>query len=183
MPIADTLFSSLGFAPGVVRGARSFSVDGEGRLSGVVFRDSVWYPGVNNAECLKGSKWDPYLLQAFHQMPYGFVPPMVHMLPAPEGPHQFATCHCGFYGFYDGSDDYNRYLNARVSGVVEGWGETLIGTRGFRCSKARIVALTVHDRPDRAAVTNQIRDHYWDVPVFPDFETMVAEFPPDKGEQ
>lgn len=168
----DAQFAGLGFAPGVVRGARAFSVDDIGRLAGVVFREAYWMPGVNTAECLKGTAHDPFNWRRFPNF----------FLPAPEQPHSFEICHCGFYGYYDGSNDYAPRGNALVSGVIEGWGETLIGTRGFRCSKARIVALTIHqDTPPRIAA--QIRDHYWDAPLFPTFEAMVTEFTPDKGEQ
>lgn len=166
------------FAPGVVRGARSFGVDKEGRLTGVVFHQALWYPGVNHAECLKGRENDPYLIRAFLTQMTAAWTSSAHLLPAPEQPHEFETCHCGFYGYYDGSNDYRHRVNTRVSGVVEGFGETLIGTRGFRCSKARIVALTIHD----PTITDRIRDHYWDIPAFPSFDAMAAEFPPDKGE-
>jgi hypothetical protein len=61
--------------------------------------------------------------------------------------HEMANCRCGFYGYYDGSDDFKR--DATVSAVVEGYGEVLIGTRGFRASKARVLALCI---PEAAAV-------------------------------
>lgn len=55
--------------------------------------------------------------------------------------HNMAECSCGFYGFYDGSNDYKS--DGTVSAVVEGYGETVIGTRGFRSMKAKIVALHI----------------------------------------
>lgn len=53
--------------------------------------------------------------------------------------HQFADCTCGFYAYLNGVNDY--ISAGRVIGVVEGYGETLIGRRGFRSNKARILAL------------------------------------------
>lgn len=53
--------------------------------------------------------------------------------------HQFLGCSCGFYAYYNG---YNEYLDSNaIVGIIEGYGETVIGTRGFRSQKARIVAL------------------------------------------
>lgn len=54
-------------------------------------------------------------------------------------PHDYATCSCGFYAYLNGVNDYIQ--PERVVGVIEGYGETLIGKRGFRASKAKILAL------------------------------------------
>lgn len=87
-----------------------------------------------------------------------------------------ADCSHGFYGYYDGSNDY--YKQGYVMGVVEGYGETVIGTRGFRCMKARIVAIRIPKHvPDRLRA--MILRNYPDVPVFDTFKAMVAEFPAD----
>jgi hypothetical protein len=53
--------------------------------------------------------------------------------------HEFSTCTCGFYAFLNG---HNRYADTNpVVGIIEGYGETVIGTRGFRSKKAKILAL------------------------------------------
>lgn len=222
-------FAGLGFAPGVVRGARSFKVDSLGRLTGVHY-ESVWRPGENEAECRKGSDaWgtvnltfnvDAFTRAMFNanrsfaalnatpppvqhrpsaappvgrkkrgkkvtvnEVPLPQPPMKVVYSPAPVDPpepppHTLENCSCGFYAYYDGSDDY--YKDGFVSGVVEGHGETLIGTRGFRCMKARIVALMIPAAQDRFA--NRIRRNYPDIPMFDRFADMVAAFPPDGGE-
>jgi hypothetical protein len=90
-----------------------------------------------------------------------------------------ADCSHGFYGYYDGSNDY--YKQGYVMGVVEGYGETVIGTRGFRCMKARIVAIRIPKHvPDRLRA--MILRNYPDVPVFDTFKAMVAEFPADDAD-
>jgi hypothetical protein len=66
-----------------------------------------------------------------------------------------------------------------VAAVIEGYGETLIGTRGFRCMKARIVALQPTDARGLEACFN----NYPDIPLFDDFAGMLAEFPPDVPER
>ena len=61
-------FDGIGFAPGVVRGARAFDIDELGRLVGVTHRQ-VWIPGENIAECRKGKGadglWSGYLNLTF----------------------------------------------------------------------------------------------------------------------
>lgn len=92
--------------------------------------------------------------------------------------HDMTRCACGFYAYYDGSDDYNE--DGFVSGVVEGFGETLIGTRGFRAMKSRIVALRISKKvPEQLA--KLIARNYADIPQFTSFKQMVAAFPPDAG--
>jgi hypothetical protein len=198
MSAADE-FAGIGFAMGSVRGARSFEIDKLGRLTGVVHKQ-VWTPDENHAECRKRD--DPYAvaLQQLNMYNYTFAlntytshssaiqkwfngsaPQPSERVEAdiPEPPkHSLDTCVCGFYGYYDGSNDYHK--PEYVSGVIEGYGETLIGTRGFRCMKARIVAIHIPDtvpNHTRSLVTR----NYNTTPSFPTFESMVAEYPPDGG--
>lgn len=88
------------------------------------------------------------------------------------------NCGHGFYGYYDGSNDY--YQHGRVMGVIEGYGETIVGTRGFRCMKARIVALRIPKHvPDR--LRTLVLRNYQGTPAFDSFKRMVGEFPPDSA--
>jgi hypothetical protein len=96
---------------------------------------------------------------------------------AEKPPHGIDECHHGFYGYYEGSNDY--YRPGRVSGVIEGFGQAVVGTRGFRCMKARIVALHIPaDVPAEVAALVQAK--YPAAAIFDTFERMVAEYPPDK---
>jgi hypothetical protein len=195
-------FAGVGFAPGVVRGSRAFGVDKLGRLTGVVHRQ-VWRPGENDAECRKTE--DPYAIggyvtvaqQMVQQLSYSYNRPYTwSSIPTsysltsksrkqitepestPEPAHSYEKCACGFYGYYDASNDY--YQDDRVNGIVEGYGETVIGTRGFRAMKARIVALHVPESVvDR--YTKLVGRNYPDIPFFTSFKDMVSEFPPDGG--
>lgn len=58
------------------------------------------------------------------------------------------NCRCGFYAYNDPQHpEVTSVMNApTVTGIISGFGRTLIGTKGFRCSKAEIVALL--DRGD-----------------------------------
>lgn len=190
--MSESEFAGFALAIGVVRGARSFEVDKLGRLTGIHY-PQVWVPGENVAECRKRAEVE-WVADAYARLlggarfnfsmpsldPMNFQPakpakPVEVTKPEPE-PHSMGNCKCGFYGYYDGSDDYGT--SANVSGVVEGYGETLIGTRGFRASKARIVALNI-SREVPEVLAAKIRRNYSSVSFFDRFRDMVAEFPPD----
>jgi hypothetical protein len=60
-----------------------------------------------------------------------------------------AGCRCGIYGWYDPAD--TGMLRARVFGVVEASGLVLMGDRGFRAERAKIVAVVSRNRRLAAA--------------------------------
>lgn len=160
-------FDGVSFAAGVVTGTRAFDVDKLGRLIGVAYA-VVWTPGENQAKCMHRDE--------FGSLMYGSS--RVELREARRAPHSIADCAHGFYGYYEGSNDY--YAEGRVMAVVEGYGDTVIGTRGFRASKARIVALHI---PGGMNVGRRrlIARNYAGIPIFDSFDAMVAEFPPDDG--
>lgn len=171
----ETEFDSKGFVAGVFRGTRSFLIDTDGNLTGIFYKQ-VWDPAVNDATCLKGT------VPTFYPYYPSPPPPPPATPPEPIGPHGMAVCRHGFYGYYAASNDY--YSPGRVSGVIEGWGdEVMVGTRGFRCMKARIVALCMSEvvvaERDRVAL---VLERYSTIPMFNTFDQMVSEFPPDEGE-
>jgi len=155
------------FAAGVVTGTRSFDVDKLGRLVGVAFA-TVWLPGENLARCME--RPDP--------MQYFTGRQTWRLREAERPPHSLAECGHGFYGYYEGSNDY--YEPGRIMAVVEAYGETVIGTRGFRASKARIVALHIPSDIS-VGIRRLVARNYPEVPLFDSFDAMVAEFPPDDG--
>lgn len=87
------------------------------------------------------------------------------------------NCSHGFYGYYEGSNDYRS--ETRINGVIKAYGEVVIGTRGFRASKAEVIALHI-PKTINESVAALIRRNYPDVVIFKKFKDMVAEFPPDK---
>lgn len=118
------------YAGAVLRGIRAFSADQAGRLYGVTFT-VPWLSGENIKRCL-----------------------------APEGPCgvDAATtfCTCGFYAITENTNnEYMRGPYGRpplVEGVIEGYGQVVVGSKGFRAEKARIVALVVPPHRDGAPV-------------------------------
>lgn len=165
-------FEGVGYAAGVVTGTRSFALDKLGRLTGVAYK-VVWKPGENEARCMARDV-DMYM----GSMGATRFTDVVRPADRPE--HSIADCEHGFYGYYDGSNDY--YEPGRIMAVVEGYGDTIIGTRGFRASKARIVALHL---PDGLGVRERrlVARNYPAIPTFESFDAMVAEFPPDDAGQ
>jgi hypothetical protein len=156
-------FAGMDFGIGVVRGARSFRVDDDGWLTGIVYKQR-WTVGENLAQCRKRET---------------FIP----AINPPDTRYQIftdtmLTCRHGFYGYYDGSNDF-RTSPTYPSAVIEGYGETVIGTRGFRCMKARIVALQTGDERAFEAITT----NYTDIPLFVTFAQMLRAYPPDISER
>lgn len=165
-------FDSRGFVAGVFRGARSFRINKDGFLTGVVYHQ-VWTPGENIAVCRNTpTQYISY---------YAAASVLDQPVALPDG-HGMDACRHGFYAYAENSNDY--HAEGYVSGVIEGYGkEVMLGTRGFRADKARIVALCVSEvrltERDRVALVSV---NYPDIPMFNTFDQMVAEYPPDAGE-
>jgi hypothetical protein len=168
----ETQFDSRGLYLGPFRGVRSFRIDPQGFLTGVVFR-TRWNVGVNKAICNRSEYNLPY---------YGYGGNTAwepHKLPEDHG---MDVCRHGFYAYGENSNDYHQ--PGFVSGVIDGWGkEVMVGTRGFRCMRASIVALCVSEVAIRdRARTELVPGNYPGVPFFDTFAEMVAAFPPDMPE-
>jgi hypothetical protein len=74
--------------------------------------------------------------------------------------HQVASlkCGCGFYAYHDDSDNpYHQPGN--VLGIVRGEGVATVGSRGFRCERAEVVALV---DPDPAGSVMATVREAWD---------------------
>jgi hypothetical protein len=100
----------------------------------------------------------------------------------------YARCSCGFYAYLNGVNEYHMMGQLmsmaltgriRVTGIVEGYGETFIGTRGFRAKKAKIVALYAGSETARQLLARQ----YPDVPIYRSLLAMRAEYPPTKVDE
>jgi hypothetical protein len=123
---------------------------------------AAWKPGVNHAECLARPVPRERLVPG-----HGNVPEI--------------RCTCGFYAGWTPQPPFSMSpLAVPVLGMIEGWGPgTLTGTKGFRCATARILALCppYHEK----AVIEALACAYPDAAIFPDIETLCAEFGPDEN--
>ncbi len=167
----------LPFAVGALSGVRLWHLDlpGFGGLSGGTAAGAVdglltgvfggiWHPGENVAVCGGGQR-----------------PPAGHPDPVPA-----RECGCGFWAYWLPRDALRSdYREAEVIGIMQGYGRTQIGTRGCRCSKARVLAVHVRakrlDSPRaslRAETVAEMLGRYYGVPWYASLEEMLAAHPP-----
>ena len=169
--MTDSEFAGLALSLDPVRGVRSFRVDNYGHdLTGVVYKQ-VWSTGENTAQCRKRETF----LSAENAKIEFEAPLDTRYQTGP--PDTMLSCRHGFYAYYDGSGDFFTNSDSLISGIINGYGEVLVGTRGFRAMKAEIVALHI---PATRALVN-IRRSYSSIPIFDSLETMVREFPTTSG--
>lgn len=94
-----------------------------------------------------------------------------HIVPAS---HSFdPSCQCGFWAY----DESGFARHGKVIGVIEGYGKTTVGSKGFRCEKARIASLCCEgangERLSRS-VLQRLAHLYPEVVFHETFEEMVA---------
>ena len=150
-------------ALGSVSGYRWWAVDGSLARSQVLRgMHAAWTPGENTARCLAGHR--------FHL----------------DSTVPDSACYCGFYAWWHPQDQIPPVpaLYVPAFGVVQGYGRVLIGTKGFRCAKARILALHLLMRDDapkrvRDGIIARLGGFYPDAALFRDPAVMLAEYPPD----
>src|SRR5690606_24753546 len=149
-------------AAGVVRGARTWFPHRTYLTDPVTLVGQyghVWHPGLNFASCRRN---------AFNPRVCNGVEP---------------GCECGFYAYWtlDGGTLEWSPREHYIVGVIKGYGRTTIGERGFRCEKARIVALALRRRHGLHMPLlwqRELEAHY-EVPVYADPDVMLKEHPPD----
>lgn len=161
----------LNFRVGEIYGLRSFSINSDGWLTGVMFH-KPWTPGVNEAQCWRVTSWEsegltstesPYLTTVSEPNPDDPDHPIkstAYVMRGAEGERwNVRTKPTPIYGNNDdpthvvGDDEacgLHGYLegsldygsgNQKINGVVKAWGRMALGDRGFRAQYARIVAL------------------------------------------
>lgn len=141
-------FADRPFVAGSLIGIRSFGLTA-GFLAAPLRANMIWGNGENLARCSPATR--------------------KFTMGLPTGDHQIAGmgCQCGFYAYFRvGHNPHHTHGN--VLGLIEGYGVATVGSRGFRCSKARIVALI--GQPEQFT-------RYPGIPVFSDVDSAVTEFP------
>lgn len=118
-------------APGTVTGVRYWKAQlGMAAPRGLRLRGARdwWHEGVNEARCLSTDvAMGGVVARSRHRG---------HPAPA-EG------CSCGFWAYWHLAAAPYFGASPEFAGVIEGWGRCLIGSRGFRCQYARVVAVAV----------------------------------------
>jgi hypothetical protein len=158
--------SDVPLVAGSVIGLRSWRLEAGELMPVSIQMAPPWEPGENESRCLGN-----------------FTPcaepgcTLCRDWPVPD--HAFhRDCTCGFYGVF-----YPSLIPTRhVFGVVEAYGRVVVGPKGFRAARARVLALveTAVGTPGAARLTSldTVIDPKWrTVPWFPDMATAMAEFP------
>lgn len=157
----------LDFAAGSVFGLRSFHLSAGLRSIHKEYTWTLSKDHVHEATCQK------YVNNLFPDL-FSVVQSASHEDQVPS-----LDCNCGFYMFKPG---YFRPMGT-VIGVVEGFGKTIIGDKGYRCEKMRIAALAPEPLADRNF------ERYFksllgetNVPLYPDRYALLDAFK-DKFEE
>jgi hypothetical protein len=136
--------------------------------------------GVNHARCLT-----PFMSEVL----FALETPSLWATMTPADVNQ--ECTCGFYAY---TDPKGREFESphRFNGIIEGFGNCVIGPLGFRCSKMRILALV---QPHLRGDDDPMRDLWGDkgpkilpsvgrlvarnygIPLFDTYEQAYREFP------
>lgn len=127
--------------PGTLRLYRSWHLS-DRRLRAFNF-DYYWKDGWNEAEC-----------RVMDRMPRG-----------DDHPSPYPACTCGFYARY-----HHHANDGLTTGVIEVAGRVILGTKGVRAEKARIVAHTW--------VPESVQSQYPSVKFYRNKEDMWYEYPP-----
>lgn len=153
----DAGCSGPDLVPGAARGNRTWFLGQDGFLRGVTYRQP-WVDGENVARCLVARAAAPAAAVTGTGMcadTTGWTLGGVHFPTGNQPPTTLGgwvwqecggvdpDCACGFYAYHqDGIAGYGfTGAGHRIAGVIEGYGRVVLGTQGFRASKARILAL------------------------------------------
>jgi hypothetical protein len=107
--------------------------------------------------------------------------------PSPDG-----RCTCGIYGYYSPEFiTHNEFpIIVGFFGVIEASGKVLLGTKGFRAQRARIVAVAPWASPtegnilfqaDLDRTAKRIKEDT-NIAVFPTFDNLLDAYPPEDFE-
>jgi len=183
-----------------VLGVRMFVIDVQGRLRGVSY-DEVWKPGENTARCYvtydDAGEWEYDEKEYAKAVEYWTTtladmnkydkydkyirPPGKSDFRIPgtykKKEHDPTNCSCGYYAFYTPSIQY--MAPGRAWGVIEGYGKTTIGSKGFRAQKAKILGIALPDanEPMESYYQTLVRRNYKDIPFFDTLGALIREIP------
>jgi len=139
-------FSGVPFVAGALYGIRAFDVSPEGTLHSPSATFD-WGPDINIAICNRETGLYNRMIISRHKIASG-------------------DCTCGFYAYFQ--TKYDAYwIPGRARAIIKATGTITYGSRGFRCEKARIVAIafdeTVTDTPQRSKSAPPRRAPFWDL--------------------
>jgi hypothetical protein len=158
---------------GTLIGFRSWRLTPDLKLAPIASFPMVWEPGVNKAV-------------HFNDAGGGYYGYHIYM-PTPEQDHTpRLACKCGFYGYFKNPLGISPFQAGHISGIVEAWGDCVVGDAGFRAQYAIVRALvrqshlestTVAQRADLVEeATQQELAAYYNVPLLASKEEAVEQY-------
>ncbi len=96
----------------------------------------------------------------------------VHEVPGPD-------CSCGIYAYWRCRQGQGDGPAEGVYGVVECSGRIIMGTKGFRAQRARIIAVVANDTILNRVTSNCNPGPLNGVELYEDYASLVKDYPPD----
>lgn len=151
-----------------------YSQDDTGKpmeLCSTAMQGSYWKDGVCEAVCGIPVNAHKNLLIELAALTTGVEPVYRHQAPQED-------CHCGIYAAHTLkalSDQFSGYVDDIVA-VVAAEGQTIIGDKGFRTQRARVVAYWCSDR-----VAPTAADQFAEAQRYADVSSMLADYGLERG--
>lgn len=167
-----------------ILGRRLWEIDRDGALASPS-QHFVWTPGINRFECNASYMAEEERPADWANLDWTTRRELTEAWKASDR-HQIDTCQHGFYGMMDKNAPPGYLTKVPVHGIIEASGEVALGTKGFRASEARIVAILIDTVDDvwqmTEMVERRLRDNYPDVTFFTSKMRMEMEFTPTRLE-
>lgn len=196
-------FTGSDLVVGELVGLRGFRVGIDGQLLSVAYSNYEWVPGENIATCVSLNRSIQSMgdaigrlgdaMAAFSRnldaMVRGETPPPLAIQPvAAIKPREHTVgqldCTCGFYAYTTNLLPQPYLHSGNVRGIVAGYGRVTEGSRGFRASRARILALVPPDNtlrygvlPPNAVGWLKARTRYCGIPVYDSLDAALEQHP------
>lgn len=149
-------FSDRPFVAGSITGLRSFRVEKDGTLLGPV-TGYRFAPGENVAVCTP--YWSLFADLLDHQVGQ-------------------LSCGCGYYAYFDLEANPFHHPDTAVYGLIQGYGVTTVGSRGFRAEKAKLLALVSPPPGPRLSLLDRMAKPLYEAvwPIIVGAFTLVVSF-------
>lgn len=140
--MTSSQFSNVEFAAGSMFGRRAFHLGEDGILRGPSL-PAEYGDGENHAFCL--DMGNAFMISLHYALGLIDKPPPIRKSERErQSGHKVAGkwCSCGIYAYYDMNGVTScEEGTRRITAVIEGYGLVTVGSKGFKCSKAKIVAV------------------------------------------
>lgn len=168
---------------GSLIGRRKFNIGTRGELTPLSYGD-MWRGGENIAKCAAYAppKGTPELAE--HEAAEDYAERNRITQEWRNNGHGLDVCDHGFWAYWDNGQ--TEYRHDTLDAVIEGYGEVLIGTKGFRCMKAKILAVSFQSEREHWVLSEHVKEmikqNYPNVMFYESTLAMESEFTIDRYE-